>query len=57
VSVYNLQRCVLDRSIWKTPRNQFLIGRMDTSKIATAASIKFDAAAFLPQAVLAEVAA
>jgi hypothetical protein len=50
VSVYNLQRCVLDRSIGPMQHNRFLIGRMDTLKNATVASKKSDAAAFSLQA-------
>jgi hypothetical protein len=39
------------------PCNRFLIGRMDTSRNATAASKKIDAAGFLRQAAHAEAAA
>ena len=40
-----------------TPCNRFLIGRMDTSRNATAASKKIDAAVFLRQVAHAEAAA
>src|ERR1700719_1573697 len=40
-----------------TPCNRFLIGRTDTSRNATAASKKIDAAVFLRQVVHAEAAA